>query len=129
MARAWTTPPATSPARGRALTAVEQKGNRQKARQDFASALAVPAAESLVPESVRAEFDEAVVRQLIDALPDGPEKDTVRLFYVEGVLSTREIGERLGVGKSTITMRLERFRARVKRELVVRVLRARGGVP
>ncbi|MEW5739999.1 MAG: sigma-70 family RNA polymerase sigma factor [Myxococcota bacterium] len=116
-------------ARNRALTASELKGNRQRTRQDFAAELPETAVESLVPDSLRAELDEAVVRQLIDALPEGSEKDTVRLFYVDGTLSTREIGERLGVGKSTITMRLERFRARVKRELVVRVLRTRGGVP
>ena len=46
----------------------------------------------------------------------------VELFYVEGQLSAREIADKLGVGKSAITMRLERFRARVKRELTLRVL-------
>ncbi|HET9452097.1 MAG TPA: RNA polymerase subunit sigma, partial [Aggregicoccus sp.] len=45
-----------------------------------------------------------------------------RLFYVEGELSAREIAEQLGLGKSAITMRLERFRARVKRELLGRLL-------
>lgn len=64
----------------------------------------------------------AVVRDLIDALPEGPERETVILFYVEGRLSAREIAERLGVGKSAVTMRLERFRARVKKQLVARLL-------
>ncbi len=67
-----------------------------------------------------------VVRRVIDELPDGPEKETVRLFYVEGELSAREIAARLGVGKSAITMRLERFRAKVKRRLLAEVARMRG---
>ncbi len=65
-----------------------------------------------------------IVRDLIDSLPPGPEAETVRLFYVEGELSARQIAERLGVGKSAITMRLERFRARVKAQLVARLLEA-----
>jgi RNA polymerase sigma-70 factor (ECF subfamily) len=117
-------------ARNRALTAAELKSNRQRARADFAAETpGVERVEELVPEAAKAELDEAVVRELIAALPDGPEKETVHLFYVEGALTTREIAEKLGVGKSAVTMRLERFRARVKRELVVRVLRARGGAP
>ncbi|MCY1045660.1 ECF-type sigma factor, partial [Corallococcus sp. bb12-1] len=71
------------------------------------------------------ERDIAVVRQLICELPEGEEKKTVQLFYLEGQLSAREIAEQLGVGKSTITMRLERFRGRIKRELLQRVLAGR----
>jgi RNA polymerase sigma-70 factor (ECF subfamily) len=66
-----------------------------------------------------------VVRELLAGLPEGAERQTVRLFYVEGDLSAREIGERLGVGKSTITMRLERFRAKVKRRILAEVARRR----
>jgi RNA polymerase sigma-70 factor (ECF subfamily) len=67
-----------------------------------------------------------VVRRVIAELPEGPEKETVRLFYVEGKLSAREIAARLGVGKSAITMRLERFRAKVKRRVLAEVARLRG---
>lgn len=117
-------------ARNRALTAAQRRGLRQKVQADLSSqAPDDEGVERLVPEALQAEVDEAAVRELIAALPDGPEKQTAHLFYVEGALSTREIAERLGVGKSAVTMRLERFRARVKRELVVRVLRARGGLP
>ena len=38
--------------------------------------------------------------------------------------SNREIAQQLGVGKSAVTMRLERFRAKVKRELLRRLLAA-----
>lgn len=67
-----------------------------------------------------------LVRRLIAELPDGAEKETVHLFYVEGGHSAREIAARLGVGKSAITMRLERFRAKVKRRLLAEVARLRG---
>jgi len=67
-----------------------------------------------------------LVRRVISELPEGPEKETVRLFYVEGKLSAREIAARLGVGKSAITMRLERFRAKVKRRVLAEVARLRG---
>ena len=79
-----------------------------------------------VPEET-AELE--VVRELIAALPDGPEKETVRLFYLEGELTARQIADRLGVGKSAVTMRLERFRARVKKALMARVLALRGEGP
>ena len=75
-----------------------------------------------LPPALALERRAAVVRSLIEALPEGPEKQTAQLFYVEGDLSAREIAERLGLGKSAITMRLERFRARVKRELLGRLL-------
>lgn len=83
------------------------------------------AAIGLLPPAFHAEVDARVVRELVEALPEGAEKETVRLFYLEGRLSAREIAERLGVGKSAVTMRLERFRARVKRELLVRLTKAR----
>lgn len=114
-------------ARNRALTVLGRRQATSRTRAELAEEPVEP--ETLAPRALQVELDAAVVRELIAGLPEGPEKQTVQLFYVEGELSAREIAERLGVGKSTITMRLERFRARVKRELVVRVLRARGSTP
>ncbi|HET9753960.1 MAG TPA: hypothetical protein VFP52_13400, partial [Myxococcales bacterium] len=67
------------------------------------------------------EAELRAVREVIDGLREGPEKETVRLFYLEGTLSAREIALRMGVGKSAVTMRLERFRARVKAQLCERL--------
>lgn len=78
------------------------------------------------PPDLEAELELDVVRRVIASLPEGPEKETVHLFYVEGKLSAREIAERLGVGKSAITMRLERFRAKVKKRILAEVARLRG---
>ena len=77
----------------------------------------VPAA-SLAMEK---EAELRAVREVIDSLREGPEKETVRLFYLEGTLSAREIALRMGVGKSAVTMRLERFRARIRAELCERL--------
>ncbi len=113
-------------ARNRALTRL----TRRKAAADLAGDLAQEAQAqgeetvALPDPDVEAELE--VVRRVIAGLPEGPEKETVRLFYVEGSLSAREIAERLGVGKSAITMRLERFRAKVKRRLLAEVARLRG---
>jgi RNA polymerase sigma-70 factor (ECF subfamily) len=113
-------------ARNRALSRLE----RRRAGEAFAERLARDA-EALEGErsglpDPDAEADVALVRRIIAELPDGPEKETVRLFYVEGDLSAREIAARLGVGKSAITMRLERFRAKVKARLLAEVAARRG---
>lgn len=109
--------------RNRALTAVSRRSAGERVRGELMHEQ--PDSSVLLPIGLKTEIDVGVVRELIDALPEGAEKETVKLFYVEGELSAREIGERMGVGKSAVTMRLERFRARVKRELLVRLSRAR----
>lgn len=111
-------------ARNRALTQLARKTQQHKVRNELEHE---PEPESLtaIPKSLQLEREAGLVREMIERLPDGPEKETVRLFYVEGELSAREIADRLGVGKSAITMRLERFRARVKRELLRRVVASR----
>ncbi len=104
-------------ARGKASAVLSEEMARE------AEALGGEAA-TLPDPGQRAEVE--VVRRVIAELPEGPEKETVRLFYVEGKLSAREIAARLGVGKSAITMRLERFRAKVKRRVLSEVARLRG---
>lgn len=110
-------------ARNRGLSALARKSTRREVNERYAQEQNDSA--DLIPDSVRAELDIEVVRRLIEALPEGPEKDTVRIFYVEGELSAREIAEKMGVGKSAVTMRLERFRARVRRQLMLDVLNRR----
>ncbi len=110
-------------ARNRARTRLERKSHTRQLDEEVADP--EPEAVPHLPEALQVERDIAVVRQLIAELPEGEEKKTVQLFYIEGELSAREIAERLGVGKSAVTMRLERFRARVKRELLRRVLAQR----
>src|SRR2546428_5216897 len=77
----------------------------------------VPAASHVLEK----EAELRAVRDVIDGLREGPEKETVRLFYLEGTLSAREIAVRMGVGKSAVTMRLERFRAKIRAQLSERL--------
>lgn len=106
-------------ARNRARTYLTSRSTHRKAaedaqrEQDLAGEVAPAPSEQLEQEArLRA------VREAIESLKDGPEKETVRLFYLEGTLSAREIATRMGVGKSAVTMRLERFRARVRSQLI-----------
>jgi RNA polymerase sigma-70 factor (ECF subfamily) len=111
-------------ARNRALTRLARRRAAEQLAEDLAQEPAPAGSEPGAEAAAGAEAE--VVRRVIAELPDGPEKETVRLFYLEGRLSAREIAERMGVGKSAITMRLERFRARVKRRLLAEVARLRG---
>jgi RNA polymerase sigma-70 factor, ECF subfamily len=110
-------------ARNRARTRLERKSHLRRMEEETPDP--EPEAVPALPEALQVERDIAEVRQLIAELPEGEEKKTVQLFYLEGDLSAREIAEKLGVGKSAVTMRLERFRARIKRELLRRVLAER----
>ncbi|ACG72679.1 RNA polymerase, sigma-24 subunit, ECF subfamily [Anaeromyxobacter sp. K] len=113
-------------ARNRAITRIARGRARSQLAEELgreAEALGASEAEAPDPEA-GAELE--LVRRVVDELPEGPEKETVRLFYLEGQLTAREIAARLGVGKSAITMRLERFRAKVKRRLLAEVARLRG---
>jgi RNA polymerase sigma-70 factor (ECF subfamily) len=113
-------------ARNRALSRLaRRRAGAELAEELTRAAEALAEAETGLPDP-GAEAELEVVRRVIAELPDGPEKETVRLFYVEGELSAREIAARLGVGKSAITMRLERFRAKVKRRILAEVARLRG---
>lgn len=108
--------------RNRSLSAL----SRKRAREELTQRYGTPRESvRLISESVRTELEISLVRRCIDELAEGPEKETVRLFYVEGGLSAQQIGERLGVGKSAVTMRLERFRARVRHRLRLQVLQLR----
>src|SRR5215467_9263190 len=46
-------------------------------------------------EQMEKEAELRAVREVIDGLREGPEKETVRLFYLEGTLSAREIAQRM----------------------------------
>jgi RNA polymerase sigma-70 factor (ECF subfamily) len=112
-------------ARNRALTRLARRRSSQEMAEDLGRE--VQSAEEVVePHEPTAHAEVEVVRRIIAELPEGPEKETVHLFYVEGKLSAREIAEKLGVGKSAVTMRLERFRAKVKKKVLAEVARLRG---
>ncbi|HEX4385882.1 MAG TPA: sigma-70 family RNA polymerase sigma factor [Myxococcales bacterium] len=93
-------------------TAAEEATRESQLLEDH-----VPAAS----DAMEREAELRAVREVIDSLREGPEKETVRLFYLEGTLSAREIALKMGVGKSAVTMRLERFRAKIRAQLCERL--------
>ena len=96
--------------------ATHAKAAEEAAREATLACDSAPAAS----QQLEHEANLRAVREVIEGLRAGPEKETVRLFYLEGTLSAREIAQQMGVGKSAVTMRLERFRARVKRQIISR---------
>nr|UXE44850.1 hypothetical protein Hi04_10k_c3807_00015 [uncultured bacterium] len=114
-------------ARNRALSMLERKATAARVRDEVAQQPLAPP--EVVPEALKREAAAQVVRDLIASLPEGAEKETARIFYIEGSATAREIAEREGVGKSAVTMRLERFRARVKSALLRRLLENRWSEP
>lgn len=113
-------------ARNRALTRLARHRAAERLADDLTREAEVLARDVSTLPDPDGEAERDLVRRIVAELPDGPEKETVRLFYLEGELSAREIASRLGVGKSAVTMRLERFRARIKRRLLAEVARLRG---
>lgn len=112
-------------ARNRSLTRLAKRQTESTVKTEFGREAEVHLeVEALQPEP-DSELELEVVRRVIDSLPEGPEKETVHLFYVEGKLTAREIAERMGVGRSAITMRLERFRAKMKKRVLAEVARLR----
>ena len=109
-------------ARNRARSYLSSRATHDRAAEE-ASREASLAADTVPAASVQMEREAELraVREVIDGLREGPEKETVRLFYLEGTMSAREIAERMGVGKSAVTMRLERFRAKIRERLIERV--------
>jgi RNA polymerase sigma-70 factor (ECF subfamily) len=109
-------------ARNRARSYLTSRATHHKAAEDANRQAQL--LEDHVPAASHALEKEAelrAVREVIEALREGPEKETVRLFYLEGTLSAREIAQQMGVGKSAVTMRLERFRAKVRAQLCERL--------
>lgn len=109
-------------ARNRARSYLTSRATHVKAAEDATREARL--LEDHVPAASHALEKEAelrAVREVIEGLREGPEKETVRLFYLEGTLSAREIASRMGVGKSAVTMRLERFRAKIRAQLSQRL--------
>lgn len=113
-------------ARNTALTRITRRRSEQETAADAARETVVQGLTEVHLPDLEAELEIELVRKIIAELPEGTEKETVRLFYLEGELSARDIAERFGVGKSAITMRLERFRAKVRRRILAEVAALRG---
>jgi RNA polymerase sigma-70 factor (ECF subfamily) len=71
------------------------------------------------------KLERTIVAEEIERMPDTPMKQAGRLFYLEG-RDTAAIAEQLDAPVSTITTWLSRFRGKIRRRLVLRILALRG---
>ncbi|HVE83394.1 MAG TPA: RNA polymerase sigma factor, partial [Myxococcales bacterium] len=67
-------------ARNRALTLDARKEQERRSAEALQDQM--PREAPAIPPALGLERESAVVRQLVDEMSDGPEKETVRLFYV-----------------------------------------------
>lgn len=72
-------------------------------------------------ETFETERQIKIVQEVIEEMPDSGMKDCAKAFYTQG-LSTSEIAETLGIPKSTVTTRLDRFRTRIRKRLLARLM-------
>lgn len=99
-------------ARREALATVVSRAHRQQ------TDVAVAAEASRVVEQAPPEEPALqVVRTLLSELEEGPERRIVHRFYVDGDCTVQQLADELGLAKGTVTSRLTRFRARIKRRL------------
>ncbi len=99
-------------ARREALASVTSRAHRQQT-DVAAAAEASKIVEQAPPEAPAL----GVVRALLAELEDGPERRIVHRFYIDGDCTVQQLADELGLAKGTITSRLTRFRARIKRRL------------
>ena len=110
--------------RRRCLSWLAGQGRDRVRRQSFAD-YAQQVAQGQADEA-RQEVERRVVQEVIEAMEDGRLKDVGRLFYIEG-LDSAQIAERLGSPQSSVTTWLARFRAKVRKRLLVAILELRQG--
>lgn len=72
-------------------------------------------------EYLETERQIQIVQEVIGEMPEGGMKDCAKAFYTEG-LSTSEIAQRHGIPKSTVTTRLDRFRTRIRKRILLRLM-------
>ena len=70
-------------------------------------------------------MEREVVKKVVEGIPDESIRKSVIMYYLEGI-STEEIAARQGIPKSTVTTRLNRFRTRYRKLIMLRILRLRG---
>lgn len=67
-----------------------------------------------------------IVHCVIEEIPKDRVRETVALFYTGAGLSVEQISEKQGIPVSTVTTRLNRFRAKYKSLIMSRILELRG---
>jgi RNA polymerase sigma factor (sigma-70 family) len=75
-------------------------------------------------EEIRREQIDQIIHALIDQIPKTEIRETVNLFYIQGK-STKEIAALQEISQSTVTTRLDRFRTKIQRHLMLKIMELR----
>jgi len=108
--------------RNRCLQVLKKRLRRNMAEQGYGSEMELNL--DTPRDYLMREQETRVVQELIASVKKREMRETAELFYMQG-LSCEEISEKKGIKVTTVTTRLSRFRARVQRELIRRVLELR----
>ena len=93
-------------------------------RQREQGALTAMAAEPPPETSNHRDQIGVVVAEVIDACPHEAPREAARLFYTDPAHSTQDIAAALGVSRTAVTTRLQRFRAWAKAHMLSRLAAA-----
>jgi len=108
------------------LIAARQRCRSRLARKRDAEAIAADLGAApqidLAPDPGPGGLD---LGKILAGLPEGPEREAPRLFFIEGKLTARQIADRLRLSPETVTRHLERVRGRAKAQLAARLLERR----
>ncbi len=105
-------------ARNHVISVLRKRKTEQAAYDSYAEECEVPDCE----DPYFREQILTVLEQIVPSEGDETTRAIVRLYYGGERVTTREISERLGVPKGTVTVKLQRFRHRVHARLVARLL-------
>lgn len=111
-------------ARRRCLTHIKRVRQRRDDMRRLAQETVTEAPDDVEAERHR-ELERAIVGEEIARLPDSAMKEVGRMYYLEG-RDTTFIAEQMDAPQSTVTTWLSRFRGRIRKRLVLRILELRG---
>jgi len=75
-------------------------------------------------EGIRREQIDRIIHALIEQIPKKEIRESVTLFYVDGK-STKDIADLQKIPQSTVTTRLDRFRIKIQRHLMLKIMELR----
>ena len=113
--------------RNRAINRTASHKSRERATDALAVEPEPPGSDDPLEQVMRSERIE-MVRVTFAALRDGPIKEAAQLYYLEGIDDVGVLATRLGIPKSTVTTRLDRFRQAFRKQLMRELLKRGGSI-
>ena len=74
-------------------------------------------------EFIRKELELTAIEIVVDKLKDQMTKDIAKLYYFEGKMNSKQISEEKGIPISTVTTKLSRLRAQIKKTVFIELMK------